>query len=451
MAETAAASPAERGTGRRVLALAAPALVALAAEPLYLLFDLVVVGRYDPRAVAGLAVGGVVLAVLTTQLTFLAYGTTARAARFHGAGRRADAVTEGAQATWLAVAVGTAVVVVVQVAAGPLLGALAGSAEIAQEGERWLRVAVLGAPLILVGMAGSGWLRGVQDTVRPMWFVAAGFSVSAVLCPVLVFGLLGAPELGLVGSAVANVAGQAVSAALFLRALAAERAGARLRPRWRVVRSQLVLGRDLVVRSLGFQACFLSAVAVASRFGPAVVTAHQLVLHLWNLVALLLDSLAVAAQTLVGGGLGARKVADTRALAWRITRWSAGFAAALAALFALGHAALPQLLSDSPEVRAQMAGIWWVFVALIPVAGVVFALDGVLLGSGDAAFLRTITVGSALVGFLPLIWLSLALGWGLPGMWAGLAAFVVLRAVAVVLRVSGNSWSVAGADRQARR
>lgn len=430
------------------MTLALPALVTLAAEPLYLLFDLVVVGRYSEQAAQGLAVAGVVLALLTTQLTFLAYGTTARAARYAGAGRREAAVAEGVQATWLAVLIGVVVVAVVQWGAAPVLNLLAGSPELAEAAEQWLRIAVVGAPLILVGMAGSGWLRGVKDTVRPLRYVTAGFLLSAALCPVFVFGLAGAPEWGLAGSAVANVLGQLLTAVLFIAALIREPSTASIAPSWRIMRLQLVLGRDLIVRSAGFQACFLSAVAVAARFGGSAVTAHQLVMHLWNLVALVLDSLAIAAQALIGGGLGARKVADMRVLAWRITRWSFLFALVIALLFAAAVSVVPTVLSTSVAVQEEIAGIWWIFVALIPVAGVVFALDGVLLGSGDAAYLRNITVGSALVGFLPLVWLSLVFGWGLPGIWLGLAAFIALRAVAVVLRARTARWAVAGEDRQ---
>ena len=72
-----------------------------------------------------------------------------------------------------------------------------------------------------------------------------------------------------------------------------------------VLLAQLVMGRDLIVRTLAFQACFVSAAAVAARFGAAALAAHQVVLQLWKFLALVLDSLAIAAQALVGAALGA--------------------------------------------------------------------------------------------------------------------------------------------------
>lgn len=444
MADRTRAAAAESVPARRIFALAFPALGVLAAEPLYLLFDIAVVGRLGALPLAGLAVGGLVLALVSTQLTFLSYGTTARAARLHGAGREPDAVAEGVQATWLALGLGTLILVVMQLLAGPVTTVIAGNADIAAEAERWLRIALFGAPLILVGMAGNGWLRGVQNTVRPLRFVTVGLGTSAVCCPVLVHGLLGTPRWELAGSAVANVIGQVVSATLFVHALL--RVGVSLRPRWSVMHTQLVLGRDLILRSLAFQACFLSAAAIASRVGAAAVGAHQVVLQLWNLVSLMLDSLAIAAQALVGAALG---VGDARAaarLAWRITRWSTAFAAGLAAAFAVGRTVVPALFTTDPAVLGQIGVAWWFFVAIMPAAGVVFALDGVLLGAGDAVFLRNATLTCALVGFLPLIWCSLLFDWGLAGIWAGLTVFIMLRMLAVLRRVRSTRWAVPGAD-----
>ena len=200
---------------RRIAGLALPALGVLAAEPAYLLFDTAVVGRLGALSLAGLAVGGLVVAMVSTQLTFLSYGTTARSARFHGAHDRHAAVREGVQATWLAIGLGLLMVVVVQAVARPLVSAIAGDGAITDAALPWLRIAIIAAPAILISLAGNGWMRGVQDTARPLHYVLVGFGLSAVLCPLLVYGWLGLPRWGLAGSAVANVVGQWLAAALF--------------------------------------------------------------------------------------------------------------------------------------------------------------------------------------------------------------------------------------------
>ncbi|SDC31522.1 MATE family efflux transporter [Actinokineospora iranica] len=424
---------------RQVAGLALPALPVLAAEPLYLLVDTAVVGHLGGTQLGALGVGAIVLAQLSTQLTFLSYGTTARAARLHGAGRRDQAVAEGVQATWLALGVGVLLVAVGQLLARPVAEALAGPGAVADAAVGWLRIALLGVPLILVTLAGNGWMRGVQDTRRPLRYVLAGNAVSAVLCPLLVGGW------GFEGSAVANVAGQVVAGTLFLRAIGSERVPPR--PRVEVMRAQLVLGRDLVLRSLAFQACFVSATAVAARTSVGAVGAHQVVLQLWTFQALVLDSLAIAAQSLVGAALGAGE--DRRATG--LARQLSGYGFALGVVFAVGFAALagvlPHVFTDDPVVLAEIPHAWWFFVALQPIAGIVFALDGVLLGAGDAKFLRTATLLAAVVGFLPLVWLSLAFGWGLVGIWLGLALFMVARLGSLVLRARSGRWAVVGAIR----
>jgi putative MATE family efflux protein len=428
--------------GRQIAQLALPALGVLAAEPLYLLFDTAIVGRLGALSLAGLAIGGLVLGMVGSQLTFLSYGTTARSARYFGAGDRTSAVDEGVQATWLALGLGVLIVVVVQAVAVPLVSIIAGSSEIAQVALLWLRIAIVGAPAILVSLAGNGWLRGVQDTARPLRYVVAGFGLSALLCPLLVYGWLGSPRLGVAGSAVANLSGQWLAALLFGRALLAE--GVPLRLNRPALRAQIVLGRDLLVRTVAFQACFVSAAAVAARFGAAALAAHQVVLQLWSFLALVLDSLAIAAQALVGAALGAGDVPRATATARRVTVSSAIAATGLAAVFAAGSSVLPRLFTDDSSVLTAVGVPWWFMIAQLPLAGVVFALDGVLLGAGDAAFMRTATVVSALVGFLPPIWLSLRFGWGLAGIWSGLSTFVVLRLVFVGWRVVSGRWVVTG-------
>ena len=428
----------ERVRPRQVLSLALPALGVLAAEPLYLLVDTAVVGHLGAVPLGGLALGGTLFTLVSTQLTFLSYGTTARTARLHGAGRRREAVAEGAQATWLGVLVGAVLLVLAQLVAVPLANALVGPGPVADAAARWVRIALLGAPMVLIAMAGHGWMRGVQDTARPFRFVLVGNGLSAVLCPVLVYAL----DWGLEGSAVANVVGQVTGAALFVRALISERAP--LRPDFGAMRKQLGVGRDLVLRSLAFQACFLSATSVAARFGAEAVAAHQVVWQLWTFLSLVLDSLAIAAQSLVGAALGGRSVDRAKGVAKQVTWYGLGFGVVLGVVFAALSGVLPLAFTADGAVLAEIPHAWWFFAALQPVAGIVFALDGVFLGAGDAAFLRTATVASAVVGYLPMIWLSLAYGWGLVGIWTGLSLFMLLRLITLVLRARSGRWAVLG-------
>ncbi len=426
---------------RRVLALALPALAVLAAEPLYVLIDTAVVGHLRGNALASLAIGGSVMTFAAWLGNVLAYGTTGRAARRYGAGDRAGAVGEGVQASWIALTAGLAIAVTAQVVAGPVARTLAGSSgAVAHDASVWLRIAALGAPGLLLATAGNGWMRGVQDTRRPMYFVVGANALSAALCPALVYGA----GLGLPGSAIANATAQSLVGSLFLVALLRERVG--LRPVAAKLRGQLTGGRDLLIRGSAFQVAFLSAAAVASRFGPAVLGAHQIALQLWLFCALLLDALAIAAQSLVGAALGAGEVGPAQALAARIVRLGLFCGLGLGVVILSGWHVIPRWFSTDPRVWAQAAIAWPWFVLMQPLGGVVFALDGILIGAGDLRFMRNLTL-LAFAGFVPVIWLSLVFDWGLRGIWIGLTAFIVIRLAGTWARLRGGEWAVAGAVR----
>jgi putative MATE family efflux protein len=432
---------AESSATRRIAALALPALVVLAAEPLYVLVDTAVVGHLGRVPLAAVAVGGTVMSVAVWFGTLMAYGTTGRAARRFGAGDRSAAVAEGVQASWLALFTGVLLAVLAQAFAGPLAGALASDPATAHAAAGWLRIAACGAPGLLLAAAGNGWMRGVQDTRRPLFFVLGANILSAILCPVLVYPA----GLGLTGSAVANVVAQTTSGVLFLLALVRETRA--LRPSPSIIVRQLVLGRDLLIRGAAFQACWLSATAVAARFGVAALGAHQIALQLWFFSALALDAVAIAAQSLVGAALGAGDGEQARDVARRVVAVGGMAGIAFAVLAAAGSGAVPGWFTSDTSVHDQAAVGWPWFVALMPFAGVVYALDGVMIGAGDVAYLRNVTLAAALAGFLPAIWLAYAFDLGLGGVWAGLGLLTLIRLALLLWRWRSARWAVLGAVR----
>ncbi|HEX6395421.1 MAG TPA: MATE family efflux transporter [Acidimicrobiales bacterium] len=425
---------------RRILALAGSAFVVLAAEPLYLLVDTAVVGHLGPKPLAGLGVGAALMTLVLLLGTFLEYGTTSRAARWYGAGQRDAAVNEGVQAGWLALSIGVASIALGEALAGPLTSLLAGhsGSPVQQAAESWFRIAVVGLPGVMLVLGGNGWMRGIQETRQPVRIVLAANGVSAALSPLLVYSA----GLGLRGSAVANVAGQAVGGFLFVRALL--RTGVGMRPEWAVMRRQLVVGRDLMLRNVGFQAAFLSAAGVAARMGTAQVAAHQIALQLWEFAALVLDSFAIAAQSLVGAALGGRDEEAARRTAWQVGVYGLWAGVGFGVFLAAGWYLLPQAFTSSPAVLKQCHELWPWFVGMEPAAGLVFALDGVLIGAGDVRFMRTLTLVAALGAFVPINLAALHWHWGIGGVWAGLTAFVGVRLVGMLARTRSSRWVVLG-------
>jgi putative MATE family efflux protein len=424
---------------REILHLALPALGALAAEPLYLLADTAIVGHLGTPQLAALALAATVLSTFVSLCIFLTYGTTARVSRLHGAGDDAAANALAAQALWLALGVGVTGAAAVAALAEPLIGLLGGEGDVADMAERYLRIAALGAPMALIALAGQGWLRGVGDLRTPLVIVVAANAANVVLELLFVYGL----EFGLDGSAWGTVIAQAGMGAAFAAVLLRAPAAAR-RPDWARIRSLTSIGAQLLVRTAALLGCFVLATAVCARMGEATLGAHQIGFQLFGFLALVLDAVAIAGQVIVGRALGAGDAEAAYAAARRMIEWAVGAGVLLGAVFFALRGVIPRAFTSDPAVVERAQAMWPLFCAMWPLAAVVFALDGILIGAGDARYLAGAMVAAAAV-FVPLVLLALALDWGIVGVWAAIDALMAVRLAPLAVRFAGRRWALVGA------
>ncbi len=422
---------------REVFALAIPALGALAAEPLYVLVDTAIVGHLGTTQLASLAIAATVLSTGFTILNFLTYGTTAQVARLHGAGRDREAAALGSQALWLALFLGFALLAATLVLAPPAVKLMGGEDEVAEGATLYLRIAAFGAPFFMIAAAGQGFLRGIGDLRTPLIILVVAHAVNVVLEVLFVYGF----DWGLAGSAWGTVIAQAGMGLAFVQVQ--RRAGFEP-PILRLMRPLIRIGTEIAVRTGALLGSFLVASAVLARVGAASLAAHQIAFQLFVFLALVLDALAIAAQVMVGRLLGAGDAERARAAATRVIVWSAvvgaGFGLILIALIDV----LPHAFTDDPRVVEQAQEIWWLFAALMPLNGVVFALDGILIGAGDTRFLMWGMLLSSAV-YVPVALLALHQGWGITGVWWGLAGLIGMRALTCGLRFLGSRWVLTGA------
>lgn len=424
---------------RRIIALAVPALGALAAEPLYVLVDTVIVGHLGVTQLAALALAGAVLSAIVNLCNFLAYGCTPAVGRLYASGETEAAAHVGRQAMFLALGLGVVLATLTASAASLLMGVMSGGGAIASAATTYARIAALGLPFALLALAGQGYLRGVSRLRLPLVLLLTGNLLNVALEVLFVYGL----RLGIAGSAWATVLAQCAMAAGFLVAM---RPGT-LR-RWsvdlRILRGLAKTGGQIFVRTASLFATFLLAGAILARVGATSLAAHQIAFQLWMFLALTLDALAIAAQVLVSQQLGIGRIADARRLATRTIVWSVLAGALLGgAMLALGGA-LPRLFTTNNAVLARTWEIWPIFALMQPVNGAVFALDGILLGAGDTRYLmRAMFATSALV-FAPLAVASALLGWGIVGVWLAILAFVVARLLTCGQRFRSEGWAIAG-------
>jgi putative MATE family efflux protein len=425
-----------------VVALAVPAIATLVADPLLGLVDTAVVGRLGAAELGGLGLAVAVLSAVSWIFNFLVFGTTSTVARAVGAGDREAAGRRVSHAAQVAVALGLVIGLVLFAAAAPLLRLLGTVEELLPPAVTYLQVRAVGVPLLLLTYVGHGAFRGVSDTKTPMGVVVAANVVNAVLTVVLVFPV----GMGIAGAAWATVAAEALTAGALLLLL--RRTGLPLaghgRPDRVQLRALVVVSRDLFLRTGGLLMGLLAITAAAGRTGAVTAAGHQVLYQTFLLVSFLMDGFAIAAQAIVGTALGAGRIDEARAYGRDLVTWGIGGGVVLALLLIAGGDVLPRLLTDDPQVLAVIATAWW-FAALGHVMnGPVFALDGVLMGAEDFAYLRTWTVLAAVVGGVAGQ-LVATFGGGLLGLWVAVQAMMLVRLVSLVLRVRGSAWTRTGA------
>jgi putative MATE family efflux protein len=429
---------------REIWRLALPAFGALVAEPVYVLADTAIIGRLGTRPLAGLAVAGTVLTAAFGVFNFLAFATTAAVARRIGARDERAAAEHGVAGLWLAVGLGLALTIVGLLLAPFIVDLMGASPRVRPYALTYLRIGLLGAPAMLLALAGTGYLRGLQDTRTPLAIAVAANVVNLALDIVLVYGL----DLGLAGSAWGTVIAQVGAAVAYLVVVGrnVRRVHASARPNPAYMRAAAVVGGQLTVRTASLLAVFLTTTAIASRIGDTEVAAHQIAWQLWYFLALALDAVAIAAQAIVGRNLGAADPEATRRTSRRMIEWGVvtGCVAAIAVL--LLQPALAAVFTDDQLVRDALLGVLWSVALMQPLAAIVFVLDGILIGAGESRYLA-IAMACASAAFFPVALLVLVTDAGLVALWGALWVFMVGRLIGMGSRYRSDSWLVTGAVR----
>ena len=465
-------TPASRGLNRQILSLALPALGALIAEPLFVLADSAMVGHLGAVSLAGLSLASTILMTTVGLFVFLAYATTATTARLFGAGRRTEGLRAGVDGMWLALLLGLGTGALLGLAAPWLTDAMGAHGPVAQAAVAYLHTSCPGLPGMFVVLAATGVLRGLLDTRTPFVVAAAGAALNVAVNAILLYGA----GMGIAGSGAGTAIAQTAMALALVRPIVQEArgAGVGLLPHRRGLRASLGSGTPLLIRSLSLRVAILATVWAATALGEVSLAAHQVVGALWNFAAFALDALAVAAQALIGTALGRAQRADETAsqaadetveeadtrnasatAGWSIDEilrrmliWGAGTGLLIGVVMAAGAGWLPRAFTSDAGVIAVTTPTLLVAASALPLAGVVYLLDGVLMGAGDGRYLA----GAGLVTLVPYVPLALLIGSGaMPGaagstsgliqLWVAFAwVFMAARGATTYLRARGTAW-----------
>ena len=439
--------PAAPTLNREILRLAVPALGALVAEPLFLIVDSALVGHLGVVPLAGLGIASAVLQTIVGLMVFLAYSTTPAVARRFGAGEHTGAVRAGIDGLWLALGLGAVLAVAGSALTPWLVGLFRASPEVAEQAMIYLQLSMWGLPAMLIVFAATGLLRGMQDTVTPLWIAGIGFGLNALLNWLFIYGL----GWGIAGSAAGTVVAQwaMVGAYAVVVGRLARRHAASVRPQRDGLRGSARAGGWLFLRTVSLRVALLATVAVATGLGTAELAGWQVAFTIFSTAAFALDALAIAAQALIGRGLGADDEPFVRRVLGRTVAWGAWFGVVVGAAIGALSGVIGLVFTGSAELASLVQPALIVLAVAQPVCGVVFVLDGVLMGAGDARYLA-IVGGLNLVPYAPALALVAALH---PTGAAGLAwlaasffgVYMLARLATLGWRVRRPEWLTAGA------
>ncbi|MFB7849757.1 MATE family efflux transporter [Streptomyces sp. NPDC056053] len=445
MTQAPASPPSSRRRhDREIIALAVPAFGALVAEPLFVMVDSAIVGHLGTPQLAGLAVAAALLTTAVSIFVFLAYATTAAVSRRIGAGDPAAAIRQGMDGIWLALLLGVVVIVAVFPTAPWLVDVFGASDTAAPYATTYLRISSLGIPAMLVVMAATGVLRGLQDTRTPLYVAIGGFAANGALNVGLVYGA----GFGIAGSAWGTVIAQVSMATAYLIVVVrgARKHGASLRPDAAGIRASAQAGVPLLVRTLSLRAVLMIATAVAARLGDTEIAAHQVIISLWNLMAFALDAIAIAGQAIIGRYLGADDTKGAREACRRMVQWGIASGVVFGVLLILARPLFVPLFTSDRAVQDTLLPALLVVALSQPIAGVVFVLDGVLMGAGDGPYLAWAMLVTLAI-FAPVALLVPVIGGGLTALWWAMTLMMAIRLVTLWLRTRSGRWLVTGAMR----
>ena len=469
--------PGQHPDDKQILTLALPAALALAADPLLQLVDTMFVGHAGPEALAALGINSALFTFSFLVFNFLGTATTPLVARAKASKNEARAGMVTLQALMVATVCGSLLTVALlwgSDAALELMGADPQGAPTTYEmAKQFLMVRALAAPAVMLCTVGQGVFGGLQDMKTPLGITLSANAINLSLDVILILGL----GWGVRGAACATTVAEWIAASSYLYFLWNRRdsLGGPAAPEAmkRMTAGELAAsftpffnaGGAVLMRTVLLLGTKTMASATAARLGSTSIASHQVVMQLWLLTSMLVDSLAVSGQSMVAVEFGKAKLSclknmtadhveedpirmerldvvsmdssGARRVANRLLQLGVGSGFVLAGIFTVSYPILPKLFTDDAQVTESIKSILPIALAMLPVNGAVYVLDGILVGSRDfkwMAMAMSLAAGCVVVFLAAVEPLDL----GLPGVWYALAGLMLLRMMTLVWRFESN-------------
>ncbi len=422
-----------------ILRLAGPAVASMLLMTLFASVDAFWIGRsIGPAGLAAVVSSVFWVWMLISVAEMIGVGLTAIAARRHGEGRHAEASRVAAEALVYGVALGAVLGAIGGVLAPSLFRMLGASTEVTQLGVPYLRIYMIGAPLIFGFFAVDAAFRSSGDTRTPLMLLAGSVMVTMALDPILILGLWIAPELGMQGAAISMVGTRAIVCVVGVLILI-RRGLLTFGPiRMQTVGRITQIGLPLAAWGVTFSLIYVWLARIATPFGTSALAAIGIGHRVESWLSMTSVGFGAAAAAIVGQNIGAGRIDRAEKAGWMSAGYTVIFGVILSVISLAFAEHLAALFTSDPVVIAEGARYLRITVISNLFLGSEVVLEASMGGAGST--LPPMLTSTALTAArIPLaIWLSARIG--IAGIWWAIALTAAMRGIAMMALWKAGYW-----------
>jgi len=403
-----------------------------------------IVGSLGAEAVAAVTTGHRIFFALQAVLMAVSAGTAALVARAFGARDHLEAAHITSISLWIGNLVAFVLMLPCIIFAEPIAGVFGLDEETTSQAADFIRYLSLFNVAFSINLILGASLRAAGDTKTPLWVGAAINVVNVVFVYLLVFGLYGFPEMGVVGAAVANglsyIAGAVILLYLWYGKKLLVGVGGRGSITFRRVQQLVHIGYPAAIEQFVFQVGFVAFLWLVGFYGTEAFAAYGIGVQILSISFVVGFGFSIAGATLVGQHLGAKDPDGAVVQGWRATGLAIASMTALGLIIAvLAKDIAWYLIHDEKVVRHTVTFIYIMAIAQ-PLMAIEFTMGGCLRGAGDTRFPLVATMVGLIgvrVGLAVLFtYLELDVGW----IYGALIGDYLIKCIMIIHRFRSGKW-----------
>ena len=420
--------------------LAIPALIAGIAEPILSITDTAIIGNIDVNATESLAAVGIVGAFISMLIWVFGQIRSAISSivsQYVGANKLEEVKSLPAQAIAIVVLGSVFILGISYPFSKEIFAFYNASGKILEYCVTYFNIRIFGFPFSLFVFAIFGIFRGLQNTFYPMIIAIIGASLNVILDIVFVYGIEGyIPAMNIEGAAYASVIAQISMAVIALFLLIKKTTiSLKLRLPFHVEIPRLLgMIGNLFIRTIALNVALYFATSYATSYGATYIAAYTIGLNLWLLGAFSIDGYSSAGNILSGKLLGAKDYKTLLKLSSKLIIYGFLTGVFMALIGFAFYEQIGRVFTKDQLVLEQFYMTFWLILAMQPICGITYILDGMFKGMGEMKFLRNLLIVSTGLVFIPSLLFFDYLELKLYAIWITFVLWMIIRGLPIFLK-----------------